>query len=1567
MNSSENPPAAGISSFTTTNDDNSTSLSSALAETVANLACFGSSVRSLDEKCVGKNSNGNSNSSPRLMSDTSSMIHSSPEGNANGKAVSNNYEMADSNGAKETQLQPNETRQQREKQVMIPPAQEINNILQQRLQQEGTTAADPISNHSTGRAKENVSLSRGETISQRKSGNNASAVPCPPTTNYSLHPPLSSPNSLSCASTSTTKSSTVKSLNKTKDAQQKFSNQGGDSLSNTVASLATLSNFATPNRKPEQSGGHLSAPKASLQSSAGEKTKHSRSLSGPIVSGTAFSTVIALKNRGNATRPSPKNANLTTGVVKNGVSTSSNTGIKIPHQQADSKNPSAALAQIALVSNSISKSAITPTKSVRSINSHPAGKSETKKRPSPYDAKNSSAKKPARSRDGAPIIAGTAAAALAIATAARIATADNADTSQTIHGFGMVKDSATLDRMVSLSTKAILSISEQDNAGVQRAINKAKTPKVDRDTVTRVTPEESAAYSLSHASTPLKSTTSQPLHQNTGVQVKSSIRQLQHQKPSSAVTQSRQRPPSAVALSNQSISILNSSHLSSCTEGGKLLGGMDILADIISHVPPMAVPETSTTTTASKHSHHGSNVPAIPSYQEIYQEMGMSPKTAEASVDNLLPMVRQQYSHPSAEYSIETIHGNGSISDGAQSHRVSGHYAHPLSGEIEEGKELYTRKDLMSMGGHMIENKDVHGSMKEGADSIVLCNLERDIREGDGLCWFLYSCDRTNGGGALTRSYYKKRAIRVFRSSVLNGKYAAPYLDEDEDDEIGYRYDGLYMVRAVWDIHGNETEAFPCAGEEGWQTYFFTRLPKKPLDARYESGMQYNAMGLQELWACIQKMRGVRRPKKFEIPEAPLKLHPMKICAITGDKKDRKSSSYRPLKRHEPENISEKDKQNEQLFDSSSDEEEAPQQPIRGPAKRSESTSTSRSSRSPKIVPRPAPNKVVTPRPRMNSIHELRKTISPSAKRLASTETSDSSESETEPVKKPKVEPPRLNSQSPTRRPNNLAQVMSTLIPKRATAAKAEATNRDMLGKKKKRPYNRKDSTAAITRKRSKRPKHDDESSSSIDGVDPDVLTVGSRALVLYKGSLFKATVKKRREKDGKHDFQIHYDGNKKSNVHWVPADRIQKILSIALDTATVNKKPNEKKNKRGGWNKKKSDSSAEYEHDNEESKNADDDGTEEISKLSESKPQESDHDQDEDSVNSESEKAHAESSGHVKPDSEAAQAKDDMNPKVESAEEEQVVEQDTSQSNDTSTNNSESKRVDVIDVVEVVTKPTPDHQFASKKKSISSSCDIDAQSLDSGPTSDIEEKHEPSGNGKSEEQGTDGSLNGPKFPVGTHVYVEYRRVFYTSTILQTRQKRKLTEYLVHYEGFKKASDRWVKETNIHEVNSDTTARFEEQRFSSSKVAAHPDLSGPADSTMITRGKSDDIESHNPHFTRQKKPPSRSRSDASDITHLGDIESGVAFLPGSVVFVKSSGELYLAKMVKKRFSGDRTEYLISYDGYDSDYDAWNSIHNIYEVNPKTKRVYNKMNAEIKSGTKPKRPDPPKNKQERKRR
>jgi hypothetical protein len=53
-------------------------------------------------------------------------------------------------------------------------------------------------------------------------------------------------------------------------------------------------------------------------------------------------------------------------------------------------------------------------------------------------------------------------------------------------------------------------------------------------------------------------------------------------------------------------------------------------------------------------------------------------------------------------------------------------------------------------------------------------------------------------------------------------------------------------------------------------------------------------------------------------------------------------------------------------------------------------------------------------------------------------------------------------------------------------------------------------------------------------------LDEGSRVLVNYKGNLYKATIRKHRTKSGKQEFQIHYDGNKISNVKWIPADCIK-------------------------------------------------------------------------------------------------------------------------------------------------------------------------------------------------------------------------------------------------------------------------------------------------------------------------------------------------------------------------------------------------------------------------------------------
>jgi len=57
---------------------------------------------------------------------------------------------------------------------------------------------------------------------------------------------------------------------------------------------------------------------------------------------------------------------------------------------------------------------------------------------------------------------------------------------------------------------------------------------------------------------------------------------------------------------------------------------------------------------------------------------------------------------------------------------------------------------------------------------------------------------------------------------------------------------------------------------------------------------------------------------------------------------------------------------------------------------------------------------------------------------------------------------------------------------------------------------------------------------------NPTILDEGSRVLVAYKGALYKATIRRHRVKSGKHDYLIHYDGNKNSTVNWIPVDHIK-------------------------------------------------------------------------------------------------------------------------------------------------------------------------------------------------------------------------------------------------------------------------------------------------------------------------------------------------------------------------------------------------------------------------------------------
>lgn len=795
----------------------------------------------------------------------------------------------------------------------------------------------------------------------------------------------------------------------------------------------------------------------------------------------------------------------------------------------------------------------------------------------------------------------------------------------------------------------------------------------------------------------------------------------------------------------------------------------------------------------------------------------------------------------------------------------------------------------------------------------------------------------------MCRSYHKRRPIRVFRSSALGGRYAPPYLDEEEDDDVAYRYDGLYMVRAVWDVRGNETELFPCTGEEGWQTYFFTRLPKKPLDGKYEPEIEeYNQLGLQELWGSIQKMRGVRKPKKFEIPLAPMKLPPLKKGAITGENKDRKVISFTPekAKAPSPDEMPRAKRVVDESDSDSSDEEASKQKCVDSGFP----SSTSQPKRPSPIAAKALPKKVVTPRPRLNSVSHHKKSpssISNQRKRPAPDESSDTSESESSTVssKRKSAASPRLSSQLS-------CDVLPAFLPKRATAAKAEAANRDMFGKKPKRPYKRKETAASpLRKKRAKRKSVDDDSSSaSEDVVDQSVLTVGSRVLVAYKGSNFKATIRRRREKNNKHDFLIHYDGNKKSNVHWVPLDRLQEILSIAIDVSPE-KKP--AKGKRGGWNKKtrEKDSTSQNSDVSDDEESNDEGKFNEITEAPSAESQPNVNDEESSDF-----KAVTKPLRDNKPKSGPA-VKNNKKTDVDDSEQ-PSADDETSASSTKKAKDGKKPRATVVSEV-CVAKASNNRNTGSlsssnyHKASTLSSIDEDTHSYEDSDGDD------------SKAQEVDNPTSEFKFPIGCHIYVEYRQILYTSTVLKARKKRTASEYLVHYEGYKKASNRWVKESSLHFVNSETTKRFDEQRLIPSELLHESDPSGFSDFSMSTRGKrAPDAQNH--HISR-KKPPRRTKSEtsASEVSLLYDIEPGVAFLPGSVVFAEWSGALYLAKMVKKRFSGDRMEYLVSYDGFNANHDAWVSINNIYEVNPQTKRVFKRINADIiKSSENAKKPDPP---------
>jgi hypothetical protein len=597
-------------------------------------------------------------------------------------------------------------------------------------------------------------------------------------------------------------------------------------------------------------------------------------------------------------------------------------------------------------------------------------------------------------------------------------------------------------------------------------------------------------------------------------------------------------------------------------------------------------------------------------------------------------------------------------------------------------------------------------------------------------------------------------------------------------------------------------------------------------------------------------------------------------------------------------------------------------------------------------------------------------------------------------------------------------------FPKRASAARAEAANRDMFGGS--RSYKRKSSESAVAvsyqparsgagRKRTKIRHHDDSSSSeeeqSPDLVDSSILTIGSRVLVSYKGQLFKATIRKRREKAGADDFLIHYDGNKKSNVHWIGSDRIDKILEINVDTPPQrNNSMASQRNKRTNGETKKSLQNQE----SIESSQSDDVRDEEMNeaeeekvdshckrKVEESVLESQNHDAQgeksevplnkERNVDMQNQSRKADSGAGVsevsemkecKPDNETVKGatvesqpespvlKSGASMDVEEMESETDLEQASSNIQTAKSPKAAPKKKRETTVTDVcfATAPRPSRNIESSAHSNAPNRDTtlaeaESNSLDEANGKESDENSISSSDNRPEKHASSVKTGKYKYSEGGHVYVEYRNILYSSTILKSRKKRSTSEYLVHYEGYKKSSNTWVKESALHEVNAATTQRFEVQRLIHCDSFNQSNQASDFQEVTKRRAASDsdpppsDSSSHS--VALKKPPPRRTRSDASDLT-LGTLDSGVAFLAGSMVFVEWTGALYLAKMLKKRYSGEHMEYLISYDGYKSNHDAWVSVQKIYEVNPQTKRVFKKLCSDLAASNagKQKRPSPP---------
>ena len=761
-----------------------------------------------------------------------------------------------------------------------------------------------------------------------------------------------------------------------------------------------------------------------------------------------------------------------------------------------------------------------------------------------------------------------------------------------------------------------------------------------------------------------------------------------------------------------------------------------------------------------------------------------------------------------------------------------------------------------------------------------------ELREVDELCWFQYTTERDQGGGALCRSYHEKLPIRVFRSSQLSSQYAPSSL---ENGNIGYRYDGLYAVKAIYDKNGDETEVYPPAGVK--HTFFLTRLPKKSINGFIEPSIYYNSSGLQELWNKIQEKNCIK-PEKFEITQPFKKLGPIpemkesnSVANISVMKRKENAVAQMNKQPRIQENLGkqsnvkkvvpveevsksciEKDESGSDNIHSNelcknisigiikSSVSELKRNNASERIKQSKPGDKGGSSDCNNIIAIPAPINCIIERKETNSQSETKKSVVCNIKleidnNITSGDDCIKNEEHDKQEKgsgKDNAIKLSKNVKNKTTDDEHDTDKNVTSIEKSSKRSLVHISTTRKLEKNK--FVEQKINEKKKQKLKSKYPLNPSKTSnddggggcggmwkkSHLNKIKPSSIHMGCRVSVEYKDILYKATVRKSRAKNNSYDFLIHYDGNKKSNVRWIPMSMIHDIY---LGDNTENPK---------------------------------------IIKAN--------------------------------------------TLKYEISLDEKLLRSQQSLVNHDCKNNG-------------IKKTKTSNNIMEEKSSVAIETQTKAEHIDNNVKTKKLQCHS-----------VDESLQNTydqSFPLGADVYVEYRSILYSATVRNCRLKGSKVEYLVHYDGYKKTSDKWVEESTLSEINCRTTRRFKKLRTNPTEKNRPPALKkkeeGDADADEKIKDSTLSLRK-----TRSKIGEGiHDRVSNTSVLDMEGFNSGVEFLPGSCIFVNWKNSLHLSKMLKRRKRGKITEYFVHYDGYSTDDEAWVPLSVVYEVNPQTKKIFEK--------------------------